>query len=89
MPSSVIRTVAYDRARFELTVSFASGKVYVYSLVPEAVADGIAAAPSEGAYFNANIRDRYPYRQLRADRPAAPASSGLSLREALKASHEG
>ncbi len=87
MPSSVIADSSYDETRNELAVSFVSGKVYVYSLVPPAVAAAMAGAFSKGEYFNANIRDRYPYRQVRGNRPKA-ARPRPSLRDALKSSHE-
>jgi KTSC domain len=81
MPSQVIRAFAYDADRHELTVHFTSGKVYVYSLVPSAVAAQLEAAPGKGAYFNAHVRDRYPFRKAKAGR-----SEVQSLREALLAS---
>ena len=81
MASQVIRDFTYDGDRHELTVRFTSGKVYVYSLVPAHVAEAFGGAASPGAYFNANIRDRYPFRRAKNDRPVA-----LSLREALSAS---
>ncbi len=82
MDSRVIRTVAYDATRSELTVTFTSGRAYAYWLVPERVVEGLLGAASPGAYFNLHIRDRYPFR--RASVPGA--ASALSLREALKAS---
>ena len=63
MPSTVIRSANYDAARSELTVVFASGRIYVYSLVPAGVAAAMKTAPSKGAYFNQTIRDRYPCRR--------------------------
>ena len=63
MPSTVIRSFDYDAGRNELTVTFTTERVYVYSLVPVAVADAFGAAFSKGAFFNENIRDKYPYRK--------------------------
>jgi hypothetical protein len=88
MPSTVIREFSYDTARNELTVSFVTGKVYVYSLVPASVADAMRQAYSKGAYFNENIRDRYGYRQTRGDTPKAKKPAAPSLLDALKASRE-
>jgi hypothetical protein len=48
MPSSVIRDIAYDSERTELKVSFVSGKVYIYALVPAAVAAALANADAKG-----------------------------------------
>ncbi|MCR4282522.1 MAG: KTSC domain-containing protein [Bauldia sp.] len=83
MPSQAIRSFDYDAARNELTVTFARGHAYVYSLVPEAVAAALAESPRKGAFHNDQIRDRYPFRKVKA----AP-SAASSLREALIASAE-
>jgi hypothetical protein len=82
MPSAVIRAFTYDEPRNELTVAFASGRVYVYSLVPADTAAAFGAAFSKGAFFNDHIRDRYPFRK-----GARHGSS--SLRDALKGSEDG
>jgi hypothetical protein len=88
MPSTVICDFSYDEARNELTVSFVTGKVYVYSLVPPTVAAAMRGAFSKGAYFNENIRDRYGYRQIKGDAPKAKTAVAPSLLERLKASRE-
>lgn len=79
MPSTVIQSFAYDEARNELTVRFTTDKVYVYSLVPPAVAAAMQAAFSKGEYFNAHVRDHYPFRKLGSD-------PGPSLMDALQKS---
>ena len=81
MPSAAIRTFSYDAGRNELTVVFASGRAYVYSLVTPAVFAAFSAAPSRGAFLNAHIRDRYPFRKVQPDEAKGP-----SLREALRQS---
>ena len=65
MPSSVIRSFDYDPAAHRLAVTFVSGKRYAYLGVPEAVADHFRRAFSKGEYFNAAIRDLYPFERLR------------------------
>ncbi|MEX0851819.1 MAG: KTSC domain-containing protein [Bauldia sp.] len=85
MPSQAIRSFAYDASRNELTVTFASGRGYVYSLVSPAVAAALAASGSKGVFHNAHIRDRYPFRKLKA---ALVQTAQPSLREALRASTE-
>lgn len=85
MPSQAIRDHRYDAHRNELTIAFASGCAYVYQLVPAEVAAAFAAAASPGAYHNAHIRDRYPYRRIAAADTAAPDG----LRAALSASLDG
>ena len=59
--STVIREIDYDDARCELTVSLASGKIYIYRNVPPDAFAAFAAARSKGAHFNEHIRDKYFY----------------------------
>jgi lysyl-tRNA synthetase class 2 len=66
MPSSVIRHFAHDPASRQLTVTFTTGRVYVYDNVPDAVAAALRDAPSKGRFFNSQIRDAYRYRELPA-----------------------
>ena len=47
-----------------MTVTFTTGRVYVYDDVPDAVAASMRAALSKGAFFNSEIRDTYRYREL-------------------------
>lgn len=61
MPSSVIRSFAYDPAARRLDIQFVSGRRYAYHGVPEKVASAFAAAGSRGGYFNRRIRDRYRF----------------------------
>jgi hypothetical protein len=66
MPSTAIRFISYDAAQRELFVTFVpTGKTYSYADVPEAVYRDFLAAPSRGQFFNTNIRDRYPYREIK------------------------
>lgn len=39
--------------------------MYQYFGVPERVFQDLVQAESKGAYFNQNIRDRYPYNLIR------------------------
>ena len=64
MPSTVIRNYLYDAANGELWITFVTGRRYVYAAVPQAVFDAFKAAPSRGAFFNREIRDRYAYREI-------------------------
>jgi hypothetical protein len=59
--SSVIRDIDYVETRRELTVSLASGKIYIYRKVPPEAFAEFAASRSKGAHFNAHIRDKYFY----------------------------
>ena len=67
MPSSVIRAFDYRSDSCELVVTFTTGRVYVYSGVPEEEVQAFCSAFSKGVYFNANIRDHYPYREVTAE----------------------
>ena len=60
MPSCVIRRFVYCPDNSELWVEFTTGRRYVYSDVPEEVANTFRSAFSKGIYFNTRIRDRYP-----------------------------
>jgi hypothetical protein len=84
MASKAIRAFDYDATRNELTVTFSRGPAYVYSLVPAAVATAFVASPSPGAFHNAHLRDRFPFRKVKL----APAPSS-ELRALLSASVEG
>jgi lysyl-tRNA synthetase class 2 len=75
--SSVIREIDYDAARRELTVSLASGKVYIYRRVPPKAFAEFAAARSKGAYFNEHIRDKYFY--VEPDEMGPPAPVGFRV----------
>lgn len=63
--SSAIEQVSYDPDAHTLIATFRdSGRTYVYADVPEEVYDSLLFSESLGAYFNANIRDRFPCREI-------------------------
>jgi hypothetical protein len=64
MPSTAIRDIEYDDGDQCLTVTFVTGRVYVYFDVPTDVAAAFQAARPKGTFFNACIRDRYRYREI-------------------------
>jgi len=64
MPSSVIRRFVYDQSGHALWVEFVTGRRYVYSDVPEEVAEALRGAFAKGVYFNSRIRDRYACREI-------------------------
>ena len=64
MPSSVIRRFMYVPDARELTIEFVTGRRYVYSGVPEEEVQAFRSAFSKGSYFNRNIRDCYPCREI-------------------------
>jgi KTSC domain len=61
MPSTVIRSIRYDLAQRELSVTFQSGKQYRYDAIPPELYDAFKRAFSKGEFFNAHIRDRYSF----------------------------
>jgi len=65
--SSVIATIGYSRSDQTLEVQFHTGRVYQYEGVPPEQHAALMAAESIGRYFNENIRDRYPAKELAAD----------------------
>ncbi|MBN8968782.1 MAG: KTSC domain-containing protein [Rhizobiales bacterium] len=64
MPSTAIRSLSYDVTKRELWVMFTTGRRYVYADVPPEVYRAFFSATSRGTFFNQEIRDRYPYREL-------------------------
>jgi hypothetical protein len=66
MPSSVIRERFYDAGTARLTITFVTGRVYMYEDMPPDVAAEFDAAKSKGQFFNAHIRDRYRCREITA-----------------------
>jgi hypothetical protein len=73
MPSTVIQSFAYDSASAALDVTFVTGRRYRYFLVPPYVAEEMREAFSKGRYFNARVRDRFPFEELEAEPETAPA----------------
>ena len=63
--SSALEQVSYDPDAHTLIATFRnSGRTYVYDDVPEEVYDSLLFSDSLGAYFNAHIRDHFPYREI-------------------------
>lgn len=62
--SSAIQEIDYDAGRAKLMVRFVSGERYVYVGVPGEVHRSFCEAESKGRFFQAEIRDRYPYNRL-------------------------
>jgi hypothetical protein len=59
MPSSVIRSFAYDPLRKALLITFQTGRRYRYLDVPPETYVELKAAFAKGIYFNQHIRNRY------------------------------
>ena len=63
MPSTVIRSIEYDKHANELTITFISGLVYVYSKVPESVYENFKTYREKGIYFNQQVKGKYPFKK--------------------------
>jgi KTSC domain len=62
--SSVLRSIKYDRNAKVLELRFVTGTTYRYADVPPEVHQRLMNAESRGAFFNANIKDAFPYRKV-------------------------
>ena len=62
--SAAIQVIDYDADRAKLFVRFVSGERYVYVGVPGEVCRSFMDADSKGRFFQAEIRDQYPYNRL-------------------------
>lgn len=61
--SSLLAAMTYsDSATLDLV--FRNGAVYRYFAVPARVVAGLRTAPSPGAYFHRQIRNRFRYHRL-------------------------
>jgi hypothetical protein len=62
--SAAIRAIDYEPRAQRLRVTFVSGERYAYAQVPGEVHRAFLEAESKGRFFQAAIRDRYPYEKL-------------------------
>ena len=80
--SSAITRIAHSERRQKLFVTFRAG-TYTYFDVPREVYEAFIAAPSKGAFFNHQIRDRYDFKAPQswvAQRDARLAARYVSMR---------
>jgi hypothetical protein len=59
--SEAIADINYRADTHSMEVLFTDGSLYTYLLVPLPVYMAFMAAGSQGTFFNANIRNRFPY----------------------------
>ncbi|MBN9014979.1 MAG: KTSC domain-containing protein [Rhizobiales bacterium] len=64
MPSTAIRDIDYDISSHRLTVTFVSGRRYIYDSVSQRVYNAFTQADSRGGFFNHDIRDHYPFHEI-------------------------
>ncbi len=72
MPSTVIRSFAYDEATRRLRVRFQSGKRYIYLDVPPETCAALKRAFAKGEYFNAHIREQFAFERDTSPDDEAP-----------------
>ena len=75
MPSTAIRLISYDEASQRLSVTFVTGRRYLYERVPQYIYDAFVRAPSHGTFFNAEIRGFYEYREITRHDPLRKRSA--------------
>ena len=63
--SSSIAEVGYDASAKTLAIRFHNGREYWYADFPPATLEALLGAPSIGAFFQAEIRDSYPFQRIR------------------------
>lgn len=62
--SSTIASVGYDGSSETLEIEFHKTGLYHYLNVPAVLYEAMMAAPSQGIFFNANIKNQFPYERL-------------------------
>lgn len=63
--SREIAIVGYDPETATLEVAFRNGGVYHYEKVPSNVYSELLTSPSQGKFFEARIKNQFPYRKIR------------------------
>jgi hypothetical protein len=61
--STTLGSAAHDAQTTVLELQFRNGAVYQYFRVPRRIYCDLLRAGSKGAYFNQNIRGKYPYQR--------------------------
>jgi hypothetical protein len=62
--SAVVAATTYNESARELEIRFVTGRTYRYLDVPPEVHEGLQSAPSRGAFFNTEIKDKYKFRDI-------------------------
>lgn len=65
--STTLASAGHNTRAAVLELQFRNGAVYQYFHVPRRIYRDLLRAQSKGAYFNHNIRGRYPYRLIQDD----------------------
>jgi hypothetical protein len=70
LQSRTLASALYYPRQHQLELEFRSGKRYLYFQVPPQCYRELLRVDSKGAYFNRNIRNRFPFQHLST--PSAP-----------------
>lgn len=62
--SSNIDEIGYKEDQQELYIRFLNSGLYVYKNIPEIEYTSLMEASSHGKYFNAHIKNSYPYEKI-------------------------
>jgi len=62
--SSNISSIGHDEPSETLEVEFSNGTIYQYFNVSRAVFDELMRSSSKGQFFNAYIKNSYPYSRV-------------------------
>ncbi len=62
--SGAIQRALYDATTEKLTITLVTGRTYVYEDVPHETYSAFMAAPSQGRFYNAHIRDEFYMHEL-------------------------
>lgn len=65
MPSSVILKYNYDATGETLEITFVSGAVYVYKVIPAPVFERFRQAISKGIFFNKHIKPKFVFERIK------------------------
>jgi len=62
--SSLIKAIGYNEDHETMTVEFKAGGTFEYALITPELWKEFREAPSTGKYFVANIKGKFPTKQL-------------------------
>ncbi|WP_068080580.1 KTSC domain-containing protein [Polycladidibacter stylochi] len=62
--SSNLASVGYEEETSVLEVEFNSGRIYQYYDVPQKTHEELIGADSVGRYFNAHVRNSFPFQEM-------------------------
>jgi KTSC domain-containing protein len=62
--SDVIASIGYESGTNTMEVEFKTGRIYHFFLITPGVHSALMCSESIGRYFNAEIRNRFPHREV-------------------------